>query len=60
MSGSIGEVRSQIVHRILIGILPAQHVLDKRLQKVRQPPGVRVQEEGERGEDDIDGLEVAI
>lgn len=60
VASSVGEVSAQIVHRIGVGVLAAQHVLNQGLQEIRQPSRVGVEEEGECWEDNIDGLEVAV
>ena len=48
------------MHCVLVGILSATHVLEKRLEQIREPPRVGVEEEWERWEYHIDGLAIAI
>ena len=60
VAGSIGEMKSEVVHGILVGILPAQHVLNQRLEKVSKPSRVSVQEKWEGRENNVDSLEISV
>ena len=60
MAGHVGEMGTEIVHGVIVGILTAEGVLEERFEQVGQPSRVGVEIEGEGGEDDVDGLAVPI
>lgn len=60
MPSEIREMRTKIMHRILVRILAAQLVFKQRFKEVCGPSRTCVEEDKEGQENDIDSLAVTV